>query len=416
MGVIVKYEFAPVGQGLLSFGTVGRPQGPSFRWLYDCGTVSGKYLVDAVLDRLQKCWHDGSARPRIDLVSISHFDSDHISGLISLLSRFDVHKLLIPYLPLWQRVVSIRSADRYQAKAVRQYLLDPLEALARMENRPREVILVSGAGPDGTAELPEETSPVPDSPNDRPELAVDYTGSDRDLLAHEMQGDMGRVRNLGLNVRALRRGGRLYIPGFWEFVPYNDATEKNPPPPQLLQRIEALRDELLFSSTENDRKRALKDLILSYDKHFGRGSEPRNRISLFLYAGTLSRQTRLLCGKEYDHHRCLSHKDSFRRSGASALLYTGDGFLNNWSRLVELRRFLGTARADAIQCLQVMHHGARGNWHEALTDVIAPRFSVFSSDPGNRHKHPHAEVLNGFREYGPMHANKTQGVRFRLYV
>lgn len=86
--------FFPVGQGLFSYGQVNSDQNGKeiLSWVYDCGTVSGKDLVNDSIDSLAS-----KERSRIDVVFISHFDKDHISGIIYLLKKFDVSLLVMPY-------------------------------------------------------------------------------------------------------------------------------------------------------------------------------------------------------------------------------------------------------------------------------------------------------------------------------
>jgi beta-lactamase superfamily II metal-dependent hydrolase len=61
-----------------------------------------------------------------------------------------------------------------------------------------------------------------------------------------------------------------------------------------------------------------------------------------------------------------------------------------------------------------MHHGARANWHQGIANAIAPYFSVFSSDPEHRrYKHPHAEVVRDFWQFGAIQVDKASD--FNVY-
>ncbi|MDT7836277.1 hypothetical protein [Aquabacterium sp. OR-4] len=56
------------------------------------------------MEHLVKIFDPTSAMPRLGLVVISHFDSDHLNGLAELLSRFRVEILMLPFTHQEQRV------------------------------------------------------------------------------------------------------------------------------------------------------------------------------------------------------------------------------------------------------------------------------------------------------------------------
>src|SRR5687767_6210636 len=99
-----RYFFYPVGQGLFSAGLLKKvgPNGRPFLWVYDCGTSSSQKLVDLGISRLKT---RRSPRKRLDLVIISHFDHDHISGICKLVETFRIGTLMLPYMPLAERLI-----------------------------------------------------------------------------------------------------------------------------------------------------------------------------------------------------------------------------------------------------------------------------------------------------------------------
>ena len=104
----MKTDFHPVGQGLFATGSLRRHSTtrPVFRWVYDCGTTSEQRYVRRAITRLDAEWNwpEGRTR-RIDMFVLSHFDHDHLSGLAFLLSKFSIGALVLPYVPLWHRLV-----------------------------------------------------------------------------------------------------------------------------------------------------------------------------------------------------------------------------------------------------------------------------------------------------------------------
>src|SRR5690606_22385044 len=116
----VLYNFHPVGQGVFSSGMIKPTDGSSkcFWWVFDCGTHLVKHRVrrDDEIENLAAMIGTPSAgrRPRIDLIFISHFDKDHVNGLLKLLERFEVGRLVIPFIPLHKRLVIAFSGNSPQ--------------------------------------------------------------------------------------------------------------------------------------------------------------------------------------------------------------------------------------------------------------------------------------------------------------
>ena len=116
----VKHNFFPVGQGLFVAGSIEfwppppkrrrrieidgyekPPAQPPYRWVYDCGSSTAKRLVtNAIADLKNDC-----SDSRIDLLTISHFHNDHISGVVDLLKAIGAKTVMLPWAPLWHRLL-----------------------------------------------------------------------------------------------------------------------------------------------------------------------------------------------------------------------------------------------------------------------------------------------------------------------
>lgn len=80
------FDLHPVGQGLFYSGRVG-----SFSFVYDCGSDSPRDFWHPVVERHK------AGTPRLDMLIVSHFDSDHINGIVNLLRSRHPSRVLIPY-------------------------------------------------------------------------------------------------------------------------------------------------------------------------------------------------------------------------------------------------------------------------------------------------------------------------------
>jgi hypothetical protein len=99
----LRLHWWPVGQGLYSSGLIQTLSGGVFSWVYDCGSSSSKLLIDEALSKDQ-AERVSVGVEKIDLVVLSHFDNDHISGFLRLIAASPIKRLLIPYVPFWKRL------------------------------------------------------------------------------------------------------------------------------------------------------------------------------------------------------------------------------------------------------------------------------------------------------------------------
>ena len=89
--MISKFKLCNVGQGLFYIGDIGYEDEKSFRFIYDCGAEKVSNIKNAIDDYIDESII-------IDMLVISHFDKDHISGLELLLEKAKkIKKIFIPY-------------------------------------------------------------------------------------------------------------------------------------------------------------------------------------------------------------------------------------------------------------------------------------------------------------------------------
>lgn len=434
--IATRYCFHPVGQGIFSSGrlevvhSTGRP----FWWVYDCGTVKGRQaLVTAELSRLQQLvsgFPPPTGRPRLDVVFVSHFDWDHVSGLVELLMAFDVDTLVLPFIPLWQRLVVAVTSSDYGRPSYQAFMVNPVAFVASVQDgRVRRIILVPPSaegrppeGPDVNGDqadpfsngLPDEIRPVIE-----PDRIVDAPDS------HLIEEISIPANGQGPLIQWLAPGGRLEVGELLEFVPYNSPALYTRATPHFRLTVSRVAKALLTSTVPATTARILARLKSIYVRRFGSKSRQKNEISLFVYAGPLHRlltrarlsrpvsaltNSPMMC----DDDECpLCTEWVPTGDYRNAILYTGDGYLDKKQDCNALLGYLGSARMQALSVLQVMHHGSRKNWHAGLAAQLSPQHSVFCADRSYSHKHPHKEVENDFVPFGAVVVQRTEG--FNLY-
>lgn len=398
MNMHVEYLFHPVGQGLFSAGrlTLGSPYNhpsrPDFQWVYDCGTSSSQRLVRNALVKFQRRINGR----KLDLVVISHFDADHISGMVQLLNGVGTHTLMLPWAPLWHRLVIGYAQGLDPADPEFAFYTDPAQYLVDQAGDGFvQIVFVPFSDGSGPGDPDGEGEPDFDPDGDLPlkieaEAEVRHEKHDQDGMAEWLPYLSSARHNSRMLMMCPR--GTAVIPGLWEFVPYNDPASRPKNEARFVEQVNDLRDALLNSSDEG-RESALRDLKGHYLRNFPRSQ--LNDLSLFLYGGPIGHwQTDWpWLGEQFD----------------GSVIYTGDGNLSTDRQWRSLAGYLGHKRSFQPTVFQVPHHGSRNNWFTGLASMIEPGRSVFSSDPGHRSfGHPHADVLRDLWPYRPIQVDKVQ--------
>jgi hypothetical protein len=427
-----------VGQGLFNAGLLKENDGSNqFAWVYDCGRncEDEDWLIDRGIRTLCDKLTDGAkgqvAKPVINLLIISHFDRDHITGINALLKEFRVERVLLPFADLAQRIMAAFDQGLEPTAAEFQYFVNPVRYLAGIEGSGiDEIVIVPPSDPEQPVPIPNADQPVPDGP------WVLEVQSTRDLGSYGGAEGFLNMLDSKVALSVLREQTTLLLSGFWEFVPYNDAELANRVSPTFAAGVKQLSSDLINDTLPAaTRETALSELKKLYASTFAqnrkKNARNNNLISLFISAGTTRAQLANGSHREYSRwerefdkpdkrfeaHQC---KDIYMvvDSGHQGvrLLYTGDGFLDSPARFVCLRTYLGTARISQLSILQVMHHGSEANWFNGLAAEFSASLSVFSSDPSHHWGHPHAAVLRDFWMHGPVQVDRSQSLSVRWRI
>ncbi len=421
-----SYSYHPVGQGLFCSGLFTRRNHTPFRWVFDCGTEKGsksnnrRNHVRHEIEVLKQ-EQAPSSRAHLDLVALSHFDEDHLSGIVDLITTFSVDILLLPYLAPWDRLLIALDRQVDAASDLLRFLLEPTEFLANVEGAEINRIILVPPGGEGPALEP---LPVPDLPDldgisehAPPNIEIKGKPIDEGSSANGLNGDAGLGQS---NVKLLEHGSAITVDRNWEFVPYNDASLHNLTTVGFKTKAGSLAKKLVGEDTISARQEALDALIQLYDSTFKTpnskniSSIRRNKISLFLYSGPVG-DVELKCVNEEILRHGLEPKETrppleWLGSDRFGQFFTGDGYLNTkkqWSDFETFYSAHGRLKRGAV--FQVMHHGSKANWHPGLAAKINPMASLFCSDPAGKHKHPSEAVLKDYSLYNPVQVDASHG-------
>lgn len=398
---------------MLHSGELRQGRRQPFTWIYDCGSVTAAAQVKSELNDLRNARNAApGSKPQLDFVALSHFDADHISGLVHLLGLFEVKMILLPFLQLWQRFWIAASSDDLDTDFLR-FLVDPVGYLRGVDGGGEARIVFVPPSEDGPPPAP-DTGP-PEGPrgefDDRPiKLRLET-----DRIPYLVDGEIPDLTGQRLSAADFLKVGSVFdIDGIWEFVPYNDAHQAERCPAGFPATVEPLIKTLLAAGNPADRKAAQDNLKAHYDKTFGASAYRRNIISLFLYGGPVLKPAKAYfkTGETLLGYMAWHHKPHRSRLSAThfSVLFTGDGSLNSAPRRTAFENFFTPyGRLDKASVFQVMHHGASGNSSPEVAALVAPRASIFCSDPSNGQKHPDADVLRQFWPYNCIQVDDAIG-------
>lgn len=412
------FNFHPVGQGLFTSGVFQLDGTAPYWWVFDCGTYLKKHQVDLTkeIDLLsESVTISRSGRtPRLDMVFISHFDRDHINGLLELLAKFKVGRLVLPYIPLGLRISIAMEVKASTFSDWQLFVIDPVKYIASAQNLNVErVSIVLPA----SMQMPENQDILPITSDDG--VFIEPPPLRRPTIVDE-----GYIAG-SYPVEWLSPSTRFNIKGIWEFVPYNDSSLKANATAPFQKAIGKLTSTLLDPAYLGNRGAVKASMERIYNKTFGASPRLRNLISLFVYAGPIN--CRATKGYAYNTSNDLTpafwelmnkvrhpyywywFHPRARVGGAKSLLLTGDGSLSTSRQLEQLVDYLGQSRIDCIQVFQVMHHGAKTSWNDDVAEVINPEFSVFCAFPFGSHPHPHPAVEFALRAHGPVYCRTGYG-------
>lgn len=425
-GLKVLYNFHPVGQGVFSSGMLAPEDGSNnrFWWVFDCGTHMKTHYArrDEEIENLAAMVGGASAgrRPRIDLVFISHFDKDHVNGLLKLLELFDVGRLVLPFIPLYERLlIAFPNKSAQSPRPWQLFITAPARYI--QSTKGIKVDRLTIIPPSGSEGLSVETEGSPRPWGDDPvEIVPPPSELPEEINAFDNLG------GAGIRIEWLAQGASLKVGNVWEFVPYNDAVTIVRATLRFRQHAKRLADLMINATREESRKKLKARIVKWYGHHHGTKSKDKNLISLFVYGGPLVKPQRVDIGKySYSFYKKMSAHSApsypfwptyypHIQPITHTILYTGDGFLETRKQLLDMLTYFGDGRTKRPKVVQIMHHGSKSNWHPGVADALAPTFSIFCAYEHGLYYHPHTDVWSDFASYGRWvcGADVCEGFRF----
>lgn len=371
----VKLVQHPVGQGGLFSGQVSKGRKP-LRWVYDCGSNQH----DALKREVKKVAEAGD----IDMLFLSHLDSDHVCGVDLLLTHVSVREVVLPYLN--DRILLATMArDAFSGALTGTFVEASSNLAAWFGSRGVETITFVG-GPDEDGGGGEPNLPLDPGNGSEGECVPKWTLPTQRVteviaepdLKPRWSGQSAAVQQLasGAAVQLVTPTGALN----WALIPYvhlPSATQQS----TFEQALEnAFGKPLNMKSIIASAKCAgVRDKLREcYDALW----LDHNLITMTLYCGPLvPQQARMSLPN--------AHGSWYGEVGGWML--TGDAHLD---RLRRRRRFLNFYHrvTPMTNVLMLPHHGAICNHSDLVLDAMPELIVGYAAAGPNSYGHPHNDV------------------------
>lgn len=419
-----QFVFEPVGQGLFAHGYLHRDSKEDrFVWVYDCGTTSPYSALQNRIDRLVQ-----SLRGKhIDLLVLSHYDQDHVNGVVELVRSSRVRTLVLPYIYPAQRLV-LMSVAGSAANWYQRFLASPAGYLLEVSaDRIGRIVMIEPGG-EPPPEAPEagDAGP-PEWPKNASAKERRKRPQDSDAPiegfgpAHDRDLDDGRIALTDCS-------HPLTVFGRWEFCFWNRPQDRADFETWWEAAEPGWRRFLSGAKEPWDYKVLIAEMrhALTMNPRLPKKAFNANEISLQCYNGPLRRNLDSSAtershidhewgDEEWDWWPDYEMLYPWKRMRPSVpydggFLFTGDITMDA-ENSEQLEAFLGRLRWQSLAYLQVPHHGARRSWRAGVYSSWLHRFSVFSAaGPNIGYGHPHKEVVEDLENHGPIYVDLNHGL------
>lgn len=399
--MLVKMVQHSVGQGGLHCGELTLGQKP-LRWVYDCGSNQ----TDALTREVGSVARGGD----IDLLFLSHFDSDHVNGVDLLLSQVKVREVVLPYLNE-ETLIAIIARDAARGALTGVFVEAASNLPSWFGSRGVETVTFIEYRDGDDVDGPD----VPDAPDGGGDgdIIGKWTGGKEQILGSSTATQTGEGTARLLHVS---QGGALLLMAQgrllnWILLPY-----VHKPSAALMKAFnDALDTEFGKGIDKKTLAQKAKDpevrakLRNCYDALWAN----HNLISMTLYCGPLKQEP-----IEIEFCAAPRHSywhDAYEWFDCGGWMLTGDAHFNGQRRrqrfLKFYQKFLGLTNV-----LMLPHHGSIHNHSNEVLDAM-PKLRVgFAAAGPNNYGHPHNAVRHAVEAHSYAFFHQVDERQFNQIV
>lgn len=369
-----KFNFYPVGHGGFYSGRISDADNDCFTFVYDCGTQRPmKYLYKEI-----KCFKKGLDNKKLDLLMISHFHFDHVSGVKKLLENIHCKKLIIPYYNPAERLllgVTEKAGDEEYFKLLR----DPIGYFSNKSFNIDEIIVIDS---NKNYQEFEDAKLLPDVINE------EYSATQKRKI--ESEESIGPFDN---KVKIVSGYAPWVFYGMWEFVFYYNEMDS-----KIIAKF--IKDvDSLWRLPKNSISDLLNDVGIRklrkmYDNHIVKNfkdvEKNINNTSLVVYHGPFSISHRNNYSCNCNSSSCVIF--AVQQNYCSTLL-TGDISLKDKLTVDDILKHLGSKNIN-VMIFQIPHHGSIENWPFDFPNKFSACCNYVVAHRLKDKYHPSIEVLD----------------------
>jgi hypothetical protein len=382
------FRFNKCGQGGFYTGCLGLDS-RKFYFCYDCGSLSNiKTAINEESVKFKK-YLNSDNNGKLDMLVISHFDSDHVNFVKKLCTDIKCGRAIIPYVEPVERLRLAIKAGNID-EDYNSFLINPYKYLLDLGF---EDVIVIFHNDDGNVLADDFIPPEPDDAQPSNEIPVKINLK---RISEKFFDAVNEYESVFLNLRHYKNisfysdEGYINIIYAWMFKFY--AKQR---PPEEKARLNYFILEIL-GKRQNDK--ILSDDIL---KLFDDLKTVREKYKSAFKGKDLMNSTSLLMlhrpFNNYQNIEMMMIEDNIHwitagslNNCCSTLLTSDSNLMNDYDELAE--HFKEEIKKIAI--CQVPHHGSRRSWDKRIVnDLISCNIWVINYGIGNRYGHPALLVL-----------------------
>lgn len=373
-----SFIYHPIGQGLFFSAEFILSSTKRFCVVYDCGADKNckKNLRGAVEEFELKNKH-------IDMLVISHFDYDHISGIQYLLSKCSISKIVLPYLTDTEKLMVISEQSNEIPEAGLNWYLsftnDPISALQRYEFVVNEIIFVYSKHSKDIVDIKERV--VYDNISNYITSILPEIKAISDESYYVIDCGL-RFKFFNYPVTPQKRSA--FLKKVVDEMKIHNDSSINQMAYRILSNLQSIINFKVSYNSINSADHNNVSLLMMYSYDL-----PSKPVKAVLYPENFQ-----LSIFEEDILHMKKDEASIKH------LLTGDislDYKKKHKKVYEHYKEL----LPSTDFIQVPHHGSRHSWNRDLLSEVSPdTIFVFSYGMNNSYKHPHSEVIDSIK--GPF--------------